>query len=53
MDELISIYRLVDGVQTTVCSISKENASLNQGIMDKDIVTLPVGGINSLKNVRK
>lgn len=42
MDELISIYRLVDGVQTTVCSISKENASLNQGIMDKDKVTLSV-----------
>ena len=42
MDELISIYRLVDGAQTTVCSISKENASLNQGIMDKDKVTLSV-----------
>lgn len=42
MDELISIYRLVDGVQTTVCNISKENASLNQGIMDKDKVTLSV-----------
>lgn len=42
MGELISIYRLVDGVQTTVCNISKENASLNQGIMDKDKVTLSV-----------
>lgn len=42
MDKLISIYRLVDGVETTVCTISKENASLSQSIMDKDKVTISV-----------
>lgn len=42
MDKLISIYRIVDGVETMICTISKENASLSQSIMDKDKVTLSV-----------
>lgn len=42
MDRLINIYRLVNGVQTKICAISKENATLYQGIMDKDKVMLSV-----------
>lgn len=44
---MINIYRQVDGVETPICSVSDESATIGQALMGKDelIVDLTVDNI--------